>query len=53
MSNSEGDFCGFLCEEWTEKQQEIVDEIAKLRMYNPKFADEFSNKLINMLRKDS
>jgi hypothetical protein len=42
-------YCGFLCEEITEKQQEIVDEIAELRKVNPEFASEFAGRMIKML----
>ena len=43
------EYCGFLCGEQTQKQQEIVDEIKELQKVNPEFASEFRQKLIGML----
>jgi len=43
------EYCGFLCGDITEKQQEIVDEIAELRKVNPEFAAEFTGRMVNML----
>lgn len=42
-------YCGFVCGEITEKQQEIVDEIAGLRKVNPEFAAEFTGKMVELL----
>lgn len=43
------EYCGFLCEQMTEKQQEICDEIAELKKVNPEFAEEFIGRLLQML----
>jgi hypothetical protein len=48
LTNKE-QYCGFLCEEMTEKQQEIVNEIAELRKVNPEFAAEFTGRMVDML----
>jgi hypothetical protein len=45
----EGKYCGFLCSDMTEKQQEIVNEIAELRKVNPEFAAEFTGRMMDML----
>lgn len=47
--STEKDYCGFLCSDMTEKQQEIVNEIAELRKVNPEFAAEFTGRMVEML----
>jgi hypothetical protein len=49
MMDQEGEYCGFLCEAITDKQQEIVNEIAELRKVNPEFAAEFTGRMMDML----
>jgi hypothetical protein len=44
------DYCGFLCGPETEKQQEIVDNIKELKKVNPEFAEEFKQRMIDLLK---
>lgn len=48
MTLTDEEYCGFLCEDITEKQQEIINELAGLKKYNPEFCTVMVEKLTKM-----
>lgn len=44
-------YCGFLCSEAIEQQQQIIDELMVFSKYNPEFAQVMIHKLTEMLWK--
>jgi hypothetical protein len=44
------DFCGFMCSYHVEKLEDTISELKGLKKVNPEFAEEFKNKLIDMLK---
>ena len=47
--NIKPEYCGFLCDEVTERQQAIVDEIDDLEKVNPEFGKEFRQRMVKLL----
>ena len=45
---AESEYCGFLCADVTERQQEIIDELAGLKQVNPEFCAVMTNRLLKM-----
>jgi DNA-directed RNA polymerase subunit F len=41
-------YCGFLCQDVIDRQTEILDEIKDFSNYNPEFAQEMIDKIINL-----
>ena len=42
-------YCGFLCSEILERQQEIANEVKDFSKYNPEFAKVMLRKLMDVL----
>jgi hypothetical protein len=47
------DYCGFVCSDIIEKEQEIVDEVNELSKVNPEFAKVMIERLTKMLSDNS
>lgn len=46
---TEEEYCGFLCSDVKEKQQEIIDELVEFNKYNPEFSKVMLKTLVDML----
>jgi hypothetical protein len=46
--NEEDGYCGFLCQDVIDKQQEIIDELKEFSQHNPEFAIEMTQRIISM-----
>ena len=43
------EYCGYVCSDATEKQQQIIDELMLFSKYNPEYALVMFHKLTDML----
>ena len=50
MQEQESDYCGFMCSYHVEQLESTIHELKGLKKVNPEFAEEFKNKLIDMLK---
>jgi hypothetical protein len=47
LPNPNSDYCGFMCGPVLDDVQKILDEVKTLSKYNPEFAVEFLDKIID------